>query len=94
MAIVYILYSGKIDRFYTGSALDMAARLEDHLHKKFVGGFTTKAQDWKVFFVINDLSYEQARKIEVHLKNMKSRKYFNDLKQYPAIVIRLKELYK
>ena len=94
MAIVYILYSEQADKFYTGSSLDVTARLDEHLEKKFKSAYTAKVNDWEVFFVIDDLTYEQARKIEDHIKRMKSRKYFNDLKQYPAIVERLKALYK
>jgi putative endonuclease len=46
-----------------------------------------------LFFRIEELSYDQARKIEKHIKNMKSRSYYYNLKKYPAIVEKLKNKY-
>ena len=94
MANVYILYSKKLDKYYTGSCFNLMERIDDHLHKRFEDGFTSKADDWKLFYSINDLNYQQARKIEKHIKKMKSRKYIENLKLYTEITIKLKEKYK
>ena len=94
MATVYILYSPKLDRFYTGSCLNLEIRLEEHMSKKFIDGFTRKANDWELFFSIDSLSYNQARKIELHIKKMKSKKYIYDLKKYKEIVSKLIDKYK
>jgi putative endonuclease len=36
---------------------------------------------------------KQALRIEKHIKNMKSKKYIEDIKKYPEITERLKEKY-
>ena len=94
MATVYILYSCKLDRFYTGSCLNLEIRLEEHMNKEFIDGFTSKANDWELFFSMDNLSYNQARQIELHIKRMKSKKYIYDLKKYKEIVNKLIDKYK
>ncbi len=51
------------------------------MSKKFIDGYTSKANDWELFFSIDSLSYNQARQIELHIKKMKSKKYIYDLKK-------------
>jgi putative endonuclease len=84
MAFVYILYSKKLNKFYIGSCLDLDLRTNDHLKKK-QDGFTSNADDWELFLSISGLEYKPARKIETHIKKMKSRKYVEDLKRYPDL---------
>jgi putative endonuclease len=67
MATVYILYSASLDRYYTGSCLDLNVRLAEHLGKINTTAFTAKANDWVLFFSISDLDYKQARRIESHI---------------------------
>ena len=93
MASVYILYSKQLDSFYVGSCADLNQRLIEHRDKKYKNSYTAKADDWELFFSLNDLGYEAAREIEKHIKKMKSRKYVNDLKNYPDISSKLIELY-
>ena len=93
MAVVYILYSPSIDSFYIGSCLDLKIRLQDHIDGKYKGSYTYRAKGWKVFLSIKDLRYEQARRIEAHIKRMKSRKYIKDLARYPEMVCNLKDKY-
>ena len=85
MASVYILFSPSINQFYIGNCKDLDNRLNQHLLKEVIGAFTANANDWVLFFSINQLEYEQARKIENHIKKMKSRKYIENLKSYPEI---------
>ena len=59
-----------------------------------MGGYTSKADDWELFYSIDKLEYNQARKIEKHIKKMKSKKYIENLKAYNEMSIRLKSLYK
>lgn len=94
MATIYILHSESIDQFYIGSCLDLKQRLEQHSNKSYQAGFTHRADDWKVFYSIEDLEYGIARKIEQHIKKMKSRKYLENLKTYPEIMVRLIEKYR
>jgi len=72
MAFVYILYSQSIDSFYIGSCLDLDIRIKQHLNNTF-NGFTSRSDDWQIFFTIENLAFEQARKIEKHIKKMKSK---------------------
>lgn len=94
MAAIYIIYSSNIDQFYIGSCLDLKQRLEQHLNKSFEIGFTHRANDWVIFYFIDDLQYDTARRIEIHIKNMKSRKYIQNLKDYPEIMEKLIEKYR
>ena len=93
MATVYFLYSPSIDKFYTGSCKELAERFSQHLSEYFPGAFTGKTRDWNLYFRIDHLNYFQARKIENHIKNMKSRKYIENLKRYPELVKKLIERY-
>ncbi len=89
MAVVYILFSNILDRYYVGSCNDFKSRLEDHIAKKYVSSFTAKSDDWKVFLEIENLSYAQARKIENHIKCMKSRVYIENLNRYAEMKLKL-----
>jgi putative endonuclease len=42
-----------------------------------------------LFFEIPNLDKVAARKIETHIKAMKSKKYINNLKKYPEISLKL-----
>lgn len=89
MASVYILYSNKLDRFYTGSSKEFQFRFEEHLNKVHADSFTTMANDWQLFLLIENLSYSQARSMEAHIKKMKSKVYIQNLVKYPEIVAQL-----
>lgn len=93
MAYVYILYSEQINKFYTGSCIDLEQRLRQHLERKFIDSYTANADDWVLFFSIANLDYRQARNIENHIKKMKSRRYIANLKKYPEIAVSLTDKY-
>ena len=93
MASVYILYSQPLDKFYIGSCLNLSDRLEQHSNKLFKDAFTAKTSDWKLYLSIDDLSYNQSRDIEAHIKRMKSKVYIQNLLLHPEIIIKLKERY-
>jgi putative endonuclease len=90
MASVYILYSSKIDRYYIGSCLDLSKRIYQHNSKLFRLAFTQKTDDWILFLSIDELLYHQARSMEIHIKKMKSRKYIQQLKEFPELIVQLK----
>jgi putative endonuclease len=90
MASVYVLYSTKLDRFYIGSCKEFQFRFEQHLNKVYAG-FTTNADDWQLFLLVEDLSYSKARALERHIKKMKSRVYLQNLAKYPEMIIKLKD---
>jgi putative endonuclease len=93
MAAVYILYSPTLNKYYIGSCQEYSVRLEQHLSKYFPDVFTSKMDDWVLYFVLNDLEYLKARKIELHIKKMKSRKFIENFKKFPEIQKRLIKKY-
>ena len=86
----YIIYSISIDHYYVGYTSNIEERLFQH-NEGFFGPtcFTSKAIDWKIFLVIPCKSIEQAMFIESKIKNMKSRKYIENLRKYPEMVQKL-----
>ena len=94
MASVYILYSPSADMYYCGSTKDLDTRINYHLVKEFPLSFTARHEDWQIYFFIDDLNISVAKKIEGHIKRMKSRKYIENLKKYPEITVRLIQKYQ
>jgi putative endonuclease len=94
MATVYILYSEKLNKYYTGSCNDLSERLDGHRSKTFKNAFTINSDDWTLYFSCLELDYKQARRIESHIKKMKSKVYIENLVKYPEIIERLKEKYR
>ncbi len=95
-AYIYILYSAKLDVYYTGSTLlEPEDRLEKHLSMYYgTNKYTAKADDWQLFLSEECESKKQSNAIERHIKRMKSKVYINNLKKYPEIIIKLKEKYR
>ena len=93
MASVYILYSVSSDKFYTGSTKDLKVRLDYHHIKEFKTSFSAKYSDWELFYLIDNITNTTARKIESHIKRMKSRKYLFNLKLYPEMSQKLVSKY-
>ena len=89
MYCVYIIHSISLDRYYVGETKDIEERLEQHNSGFYNSAFTRKAKDWTLYFYLECNSRTQARKIEAHIKNMKSKKYIQDLKKYPDIALKL-----
>ncbi len=94
MHIVYIIHSNVYDQFYIGETDNVEDRLEQHNSGYFHHGFTTKASDWKIFLTIFCRDRSQARMIEKHIKNMKSKQYIRNLKRYPEMRTKLLNTYK
>jgi putative endonuclease len=90
----YIIYSKKLNRYYVGETENLNQRLTQHNSCFFKGCYTSKSSDWEIFHVIECKTKEQARRIENHIKKMKSRKYIENLLKYPDISERLLERYK
>ena len=49
---VYIIYSPRLQRIYTGTTDDVAKRIEEHNNNKYPGSFTSKGIPWEPFFQI------------------------------------------
>lgn len=91
MATFYVIYSRSIDNFYVGSSLDYEVQLEQHQKNHFPKGYKSGATDWTTFFTVGNIPIDTARRIEKHVKKMKSRAYFESLKADPKITDQLKE---
>ncbi|MCH7401819.1 GIY-YIG nuclease family protein [Belliella kenyensis] len=92
----YILRSEKLNRYYSGiTTLDPNERLKNHLVKLYSkDNFTQKSDDWIIFLSIACQDYSQARKLELHVKRMKSSKYIENMKRYPEMIDKLLERFK
>lgn len=87
MDTVYILYSPKLDKFYIGQTTDLNSRLLQHNDPD--SSYSTKGgQPWEIFLTMNCNSIAHAMKLERHIKNMKSKKFILNLKQYPELLER------
>ncbi len=89
MASVYIMFSEKLNKFYIGSCLNLAERMADHKNKIYMDSFTTLANDWDLYFTIDEIEGSVARTIEQHIKSMKSKRYIENLRKYPEIIEKL-----
>ena len=73
MYAVYILYSGKCNRYYVGYSADVVSRLERHN-----AGMVTATKNCCPYRLCGTKSFEtetEARKEEYRIKKQKSRKY-------------------
>ncbi len=93
MHLVYILYSKALDKYYVGETTNLEIRLDKHKTGVYSNAYTTIAKDWELYFKMECKDVSQARKIEKHIKSMKSRKYILNLGNYPEIAERLLKIY-
>ena len=85
----YILYSKLVDTYYIGECIDIEQRMYEHNTGCYKQSYTSQTNDWKIYHLILCQSRSQARKIESHIKRMKSRVYIENLLKYPEITDRL-----
>lgn len=95
MAFCYILYSPSLDKYYIGSTSEaIESRLDKHLSKFYgTNHFTATVSDWDIHHRILCTSGKQARRIENHIKRMKSKQYIQNLKKYPEMTVKLLSKY-
>jgi putative endonuclease len=74
---MYILYSEKLNKYYIGACIDMERRLYEHNigHSKF----TSLGIPWKLLYTEEFEDLGAAKKRELQVKKMKSRKYIEEL---------------
>ena len=77
MPYTYILFSEKLNTYYIGTCVNLERRLYEHNigHSKF----TSIGMPWKVVYTEEYPTLAEAKKREKQIKNMKSRKYIDDL---------------
>ena len=90
---VYMIYSEQLDTYYIGETSDLNNRIEEHKNNFYKNSFTSRANDWKLFYKIDCETKKQAIRIEKHIKNMKSNVYIHNLKNFPDIAAKLKDKY-
>ncbi|BAX80486.1 hypothetical protein ALGA_2148 [Labilibaculum antarcticum] len=91
---IYILHSISANCYYIGYTKDLTNRLTLHEEGVFENSFTSNYKDWTLFYRLECESIAQARRIEKHIKQMKSKKYVGNLTLYEDISFRLLEKYK
>ena len=91
MPFCYIIFSSKLDKYYTGSCANFDLRLEAHNSKKYAASFTSKSDDWKRFVVIQTETNKHALRLERKIKRMKSRVFIENLKKYPELIDKIKQ---
>ena len=79
MHFLYILHSSNIDKYYVGETSDISIRFEQHLTKFYKGSYTSQTMDWELKLVIEFQNINQARKAEIFIKSMKSKKFIEAL---------------
>ena len=82
MHTVYIIYSPSIDKYYIGETVDAQGRLERHNSKHYEQSYTRQADDWSLKLVLYCEDILHAKRIEKHIKSMKSRVYIENLISY------------
>jgi putative endonuclease len=80
MWYIYIIYSKKIDKYYTGYTDDLEWRLERH--NKGWGRYTKKGVPWKLIYNEKFETKTWAIRRENEIKRKKSRKYIEELISY------------
>ena len=71
MYYLYILKSKTVDKNYIGISANPANRLE--YHNTIEKGFTSRYRPWKIIFVKEYPTKEEAHKAETKLKSWKSK---------------------
>jgi putative endonuclease len=77
MPCIYILYSEKLNKYYIGACIDIERRLYEHNigHSKF----TSIGVPWLMKYTEEFETMQEAKKKELYIKKMKSRKYIEGL---------------
>jgi len=77
MPFVYIIYSEKLNKYYVGACIDLDRRLYEHNigHSKF----TVTGIPWLLKYKEEHDSLHEAKRRELYIKKMKSRKYIESL---------------
>ena len=85
MYFVYVIYSVKLNRFYTGTTDDLDKRIEQHNSVFYPNSFTSKGIPWelKVFFSFENSLH--AYFAERFIKRMKSKIFIEKIIKEPDL---------
>ena len=78
MYITYILYSSRINRYYTGQTTNLMRRREEHNRGKTT--FMAKGVPWKLIYSKEFYSRNEAIKLERLIKKRGAERFLNDIK--------------
>ena len=87
MPFTYVLYSTKVDKYYTGVCQEnLKHRIHQHNSAAYgSNSYTAISSDWKLFLSIQVASITHALRLERKIKAMKSRVFIQNLKKYPDL---------
>ena len=89
----YIIFSKSLNKYYSGITHDnVEVRLNKHNTSFYGKGYTSTAKDWELKLTIDCDTFSQARRMELYVKRMKSRKFIEKLIEYPEEVAKLLEI--
>lgn len=88
----YIIFSQKLNRFYTGVCQnELTERIKKHnTHAYGKHRFTATAEDWTLFLDIPVSNFAHAIRLERFIKSRKSSIYIQNLKNYPELLEKIK----
>jgi putative endonuclease len=77
MPFMYILFSEKVNKYYIGACIDLERRMHEHNigHSKF----TSTGIPWQLKYEEEFATLQEAKRRELAIKKMKSRKYIEQL---------------
>ena len=90
-AFFYVLFSPSLNKYYTGiTTEDIHTRVLKHNTSYYGTHYTSSASDWELRLFIHCETYNIARKTELYVKRMKSRKFIekiiNDSEQRDLLI--------
>jgi len=85
MHYLYIIYSEKLNKYYTGESPDLEQRLKQHNSHYFSNNFTKTAEDWRFKLKFPTSSRQEAILLERFIKKMKSKKIIEKIIANPSI---------
>ncbi len=77
MPFTYILFSENLNKYYIGACVNLERRLYEHNIGR--SKFTSTGIPWKIAYTEEYPTLIEAKKRERQIKNMKSKKYIEDL---------------
>ena len=89
----YLLYSEKLNRFYTGATQSSIEERIQHQNQQTCGShrYTAKAEDWVLILKLKVSDYAHVVRLERKIKSMKSRIYIENLPKYPERQVKIIE---
>jgi putative endonuclease len=85
MYYTYIIYSPSLNKYYIGSTGNPELRLYQHNTGFFKNSFTCRSNDWELASLFPCKDSSQARRLELYIKDKKSRKFVEKLIAQPNL---------